>query len=153
MSNFNPRSREGSDAFIFCINADRIISIHAPARGATLYKKGMALVDIAFQSTLPRGERRLIVLIFYVLPDFNPRSREGSDGGIYIAGVTRFISIHAPARGATLPYAGDELQTIFQSTLPRGERLDKQFARSQWRISIHAPARGATIKRSLGLCP
>ena len=101
--NFNPRSREGSDknrvtSFFFgeiSIHApargatpdgnqtlDRgRISIHAPARGATklrLLPEGNA----RFQSTLPRGERRM-------LDCDNSR--------------TINISIHAPARGATLP--------------------------------------------------
>ena len=57
----------------------------------------------------------------------------------------QWISIHAPARGATLyspslcPFFG------FQSTLPRGERRSIGSGSSQFStISIHAPARGAT---------
>ena len=147
------------------------ISIHAPARGATLRRgndivsclyfnprsregsdgaKEHEVLDIyKFQSTLPRGERRLLSSIsavshtyfnprsregsdsparFFPLPClyFNPRSREGSDGVIFLApsGVTT-ISIHAPARGATAYPA--------QNTLREAG------------ISIHAPARGATI--------
>ena len=77
------------------------ISIHAPARGATLsfqatgvnpvyfnprsregsdglgdYKPQLAEL---FQSTLPRGERRKSWEFRHLLTDFNPRSREGSD--------------------------------------------------------------------------
>ena len=55
------------------------ISIHAPARGATTLL-GFSTTLQKFQSTLPRGERRLWFLI--------PR-------------IVRGISIHAPARGAT----------------------------------------------------
>ena len=99
--NFNPRSREGSD----CSPCDSIsivdISIHAPARGATL------------------------VLLCRQMRDFhfNPRSREGSDvfrGKMYFAKLK--ISIHAPARGATAVHATVSRLLIFQSTLPRGER-------------------------------
>ena len=55
------------------------ISIHAPARGATV-KELCEIVWGEFQSTLPRGERR-----------------------VFLCHVTdnRSISIHAPARGAT----------------------------------------------------
>ena len=99
-SNFNPRSREGSDAWQ---KADWLyyqISIRAPARGATgrpcqlLYVKG-------FQSALPRGERLPLTRgMLQVLPrgerhnmvgycqshrDFNPRSREGSDDGTQLS--------------------------------------------------------------------
>ena len=78
--------------------------------------------------------------------NFNPRSRVGSDP-IVPDNNNRFsvISIHAPAWGAT----GDEedkcLRRIFQSTLPRGERLQQLFDLFLFfRISIHAPAWGAT---------
>ncbi len=55
---FNPRSREGSDDNSLSVNIDRaIISIHAPARGATKIGGGNTSIHI-FQSTLPRGERR-----------------------------------------------------------------------------------------------
>ena len=56
---FNPRSREGSDFSAELHPVTKIISIHAPARGAT--------AGVLHQKT-----RR---------PHFNPRSREGSDTG------------------------------------------------------------------------
>ena len=69
-----------------------MISIHAPARGATQSQHR------------PTAERL----------DFNPRSREGSDDVLYYSGtVYNYISIHAPARGATATniengkYSGD----------------------------------------------
>ena len=59
--NFNPRSREGSDI----LNANTVtkfmdISIHAPARGATNLTDEQIDNLIEFQSTLPRGERRVL---------------------------------------------------------------------------------------------
>ena len=55
---------------------------------------------------------------------FNPRSRTGSDFETQInETATKAISIHAPARGATV--------------------MDKEFIQL-FDISIHAPARGAT---------
>ena len=65
--NFNPRSREGSDAGVFMFIPTIVISIHAPAKGATRKHQKTA------QSFL----------------HFNPRSREGSDDFIR-AIVTRF---------------------------------------------------------------
>ena len=59
-----------------------------------------------FQSTLPRGERRFIIALV-IIPDM--------------------ISIHAPARGATLLCSVSIWLLEFQSTLPRGER---RYARS-----------------------
>ena len=55
---------------------------------------------------------------------FNPRSRAGSDAE------------SANARSRIV---------LFQSTLPRGERLPRGIVRSiRYGVSIHAPARGAT---------
>ena len=101
-----------------------------------------------FQSTLPRGERPYWMIIQIGDLNFNPRSREGSDGNQYQGnqqlqqfqstlprGERRWlsppfyyfkeISIHAPARGATF-FLMQPLQMVilFQSTLPRGERRD-----------------------------
>ena len=102
----------------------KIISIHAPARGATA-PCSVVLSMPGFQSTLPRGERPLkLMQTQYNISHFNPRSREGSDR-----------SLCSPVSGSTQ----------FQSTLPRGERLICITAiMCQFKISIHAPARGAT---------
>ena len=79
------------------------ISIHAPAKGAT---NTTVQTWIAFSDFNPRSregsdhhEHRYNTHDSY----FNPRSREGSDLG-YLAMEMRsiFISIHAPAKGATI---------------------------------------------------
>ena len=79
--NFNPRPREGGDLYQRGLSDYEIeISIHAPARGATLF----------------------VGWIGETTKDFNPRPRERGDGGVgrqVVVGVA--ISIHAPARGAT----------------------------------------------------
>ena len=98
---FNPRSREGSDE-----------------TGGFYYGSLQK-----FQSTLPRGERQRRWNLTLSATDFNPRSREGSDCSHVCAERVRGISIHAPARGATkLSLIVIPLFTLFQSTLPRGER-------------------------------
>ena len=100
-----------------------------------------------FQSSLPRGERlkyfqvychfydfnprsregsdAFAVVVDGVINDFNPRSREGSDGySKHDAESADHISILAPARGATMRVLKPEhTLIIFQSSLPRGERL------------------------------
>ena len=102
LTDFNPRSRMGSDGFSFAgkqLNlfqstlphgerqnhvagffGDVSISIHAPAWGAPPLQSGWKLEKI-FQSTLPHGERRAYNII---------------DIAKY-----QGISIHAPAWGAT----------------------------------------------------
>ena len=101
---FNPRSREGSDlsgrlyfSTIHCFNP-------RSREGSDKSGRNTNGRMTKFQSTLPRGERRL--------------SPAHIDGPLH-------VSIHAPARGAT-----EDVRMIcqrpfvFQSTLPRGERHD-----------------------------
>ena len=78
------------------------ISIHAPAKGATI------------------PVRRIHIVPHH----FNPRSREGSDIGLFDTYINHYI---------------------FQSTLPRRERRKRSFKKCAFSvISIHAPAKGAT---------
>ena len=125
---------------------------------------------VGFQSTLPRGERHIRICISCMMMwhfnprsregsdyaphqisrdtvHFNPRSREGSDSfTLYFSQRRENISIHAPARGATKAERLTESLRLFQSTLPRGERLLFDLPGNiLQRISIHAPARGATL--------
>ena len=133
-----------SDFFKFFLR----ISIHAPARGATQKSqpRGHPLVNFNPRSRegsdMPKPFKT--VLMFHFNPrsregsdcrslfrfsrscDFNPRSREGSDAILSRDPRNAEISIHAPARGATMQA---QKRAILQ------------------RISIHAPARGATRLR------
>jgi len=98
---FNPRAREGRDVNVYSSLLASKVSIHAPARGATQY--GIYIGNMAgFQSTRPRGARPAHPVLQCAMAGFNPRAREGRD--IYtIFGLCRvYVSIHAPARGATL---------------------------------------------------
>ena len=124
---------------------NRMISIHAPAKGATFISLWESSPDSLFQSTLPRRERRWIPSRLSCPCDFNPRSREGSDifytlfrmvilyfnprsreGSDYrtseLIQTTQYISIHAPAKGATMEFPFLKTGEAFQSTLPRRER-------------------------------
>ena len=58
------------------------------------------------------------------------------------------ISIHAPARGATTAWIFYRMQKpLFQFTpLREGRRMDRHFVPGLYIISIHAPARGATVR-------
>ena len=84
----------------------RCISIHAPAKGATLLQKDLRYRK-GFQSTLPRRERRCFDAKTEAGLNFNPRSREGSDAFFTQHRKLGYISIHAPAKGATLAHGFD----------------------------------------------
>ena len=143
---FNRRSRKGSDApkSISSLILSKFQS--TLPRGERPSGSWFSFTPIQFQSTLPRGERRFISLQFNIF---------------------RYISIHAPTRGATKSLNELKRQCIFQSTLPRGER--RRSSAHNWDIcnfnprshegsdpcsyiglislgviSIHAPTRGAT---------
>ena len=101
---------------------DLFISIHAPARGATwLWALDNADQD-DFNPRSREGSDKIGKIVFLSKSDFNPRSREGSD--FYDAEDVDYvyISIHAPARGATISVSDRPAFLRFQSTLPRGER-------------------------------
>src|SRR5690606_13631851 len=118
----------------------------APARGATTGSPCKS-ADTSFLSTLPHGERLVLLIFLFAfklflstlphgerptgrltissLRSFYPRSRTGSDPVVVRA------QTHMP---------------WFLSTLPHGER-HRFLSMPQWlqRVSIHAPARGATL--------
>ena len=101
IADFNPRSREGSDAVI-------------------LYHKCI------FRNFNPRSREGSDVSQSYISPppfiNFNPRSREGSDQATHERYDIFRISIHAPAKGATVYLNARAHLHLFQSTLPRRER-------------------------------
>ena len=102
ITNFNPRSRGGSDTkAIFIETLGNPISIHAPAEGATCRLRHH-IKGGKFQSTLPRRERPTCICKTSPIRYFNPRSRGGSDNlPVFPQHLIVHISIHAPAEGAT----------------------------------------------------
>ncbi len=126
-SYFNPRTREGCDCAALQTVSENLISIHAPARGATgPIWLGSRWVGMNFNPRTREGCDKLCKCeLDCDCADFNPRTREGCDMVVCVPPqLDELISIHAPARGATQP--------AFALT----EKVN---------ISIHAPARGATI--------
>jgi len=132
------------------------VSIHAPARGATGETPNQTQTYKLFQSTHPRGVRRGIVLLVVSDAGFQSTHPRGvrrqlmarcwrlhlqfqstHPRGVrlqlkdYLSHLED-VSIHAPARGATV-------------LAERIKRLNE--------VSIHAPARGATwLSKPLGYC-
>ncbi len=122
-----------------------------------------------FQSTLPHGERLGRISDARIYNSFNPRSRMGSDILALMDWIGPVVSIHAPAWGATRLRVRSSNDSLFQSTLPHGERRKKatmaiitpmfqstlphgerhdqvDAAGGAFRVSIHAPAWGATYR-------
>ena len=102
---FNPRAREGrDDALRDRAAADLGVSIHAPARGATRTVSYFLPRFPGFNPRAREGRDVAHVVIGLALRyRFNPRAREGRDAGADGALLHVFtVSIHAPARGATI---------------------------------------------------
>ncbi len=172
---FNPRAREGRDATRTHGRShatsfqstrprgarraraaehaqQRVVSIHAPARGATAHA---ARLDRACAG-------------------FNPRAREGRDasspdsspgrmrfqstrprgarhyGSENMSGKITFQSTRPRGARRCVP-SSVSARSVFQSTRPRGARQDAGFERDAVAVvSIHAPARGATCGAATG---
>ena len=77
---FNPRSHEGSDLKRANIQIFRVISIHAPTRGATHIMPPSAdfIEEISIHAPT-RGATHVVGIPCKAVWDFNPRSHEGSD--------------------------------------------------------------------------
>ena len=121
-----------------------VISIHAPAKGATesrcrssgsgcdfnprsregsdrTFWRGQSVLSISIHAPA-KGATRNRHSSRTRYTDFNPRSREGSDFLRFKPEISCIISIHAPAKGATCHSLSLVISTLFQSTLPRRER-------------------------------
>ena len=122
---FNPRTRVGCDPKFDKKNIDvTMVSIHAPAWGATIDHKAAAPWS-QFQSTHPRGVRHgRCHLLAGRFSGFNPRTRLGCD----LAG--RYGHQHPQGSfnprtrvGCDDPLKADDVWSeAFQSTHPRGVR-------------------------------
>ena len=100
-----------------------VISIHAPAKGATDGEKSKSQEGQDFNPRTREGCDEIDPVELRESVNFNPRTREGCDISRKRIRFELGISIHAPAKGATWP-------PIVKVVL--------------FFISIHAPAKGAT---------
>ena len=141
---FNSRSREGSDCQVPLLCLQGRVSIHAPARGATFGATTLTVEEevsihapargatrvlrvwmpsLAFQFTLPRGERRNPSFRSRICWSFNSRSREGSDLWSQLQFCPSRCFNSRSREGSDSNGCGIAVcNSPFQFTLPRGER-------------------------------
>ena len=125
----------------------KYVSIHAPTRGATYpTKEGYTNLLVSIHAPT-RGATKYNNKYSIYIKSFNPRSHEGSD---YISckNCTKITCFNPRSHEGSDLFGKFALSYIFkfQSTLPRGERLEAEF--QKWyngKVSIHAPTRGATV--------
>ena len=143
---FNPRSREGATCGHSSASGTALISIHAPVKGATFLRYLLKSALFEFQSTLPRRERPTQaegiingIKFQYTLPRRERPRGVGKDAGQHQ------ISIHAPAKGATIPQLRGHFGGVISIHAPaKGATVQAGRRRHCEDISIHAPAKGAT---------
>ena len=127
---FNPRSREGSDE-ISTPSFLRCLDFNPRSREGSDFHVGIWCI---------------------ISKHFNPRSREGSDARWNYSVRCKGISIHAPARGATVSilYLFSDKAISIHAPARGATQFSHLFCRAL-QISIHAPARGATIGKDQNL--
>ena len=153
----------------FVQDGRRLVSIHAPAREATSKRnRGMTSWPSCFNPRPRAGSDSFAIFRHWLPSCFNPRPRAGSDvarrtwvlwnrwsfqstpprgkrPGFLEPSLAGNVSIHAPAREATLPRSRSVRSRWFQSTPPRGKRPGRMKRKALTiDVSIHAPAREAT---------
>jgi len=142
---FNPRTRAGCDLAEKKEPKFEWVSIHAPARGATIDglcdgDKVVVSIHAPARGATPKGN------IFYAdeVVSIHAPARGATDFREQIK-AAEVVSIHAPARGATCPVIF--AQNTWASFNPRtraGCDLYTYYMSLFLVVSIHAPARGAT---------
>jgi len=137
---FNPRTREGCDALPGdCSRSVRLVSIHAPARGATRNRGSQARTFAVSIHAPARGCDRKCLLVAKIVGRFNPTHPS--------AGATNLQALFSAKSITSLGAIS------FQSTHPRGVRLPSKLPAPRFPlVSIHAPARGATSHFQLSKC-
>ena len=90
--------------------------------------------------------------IVYILYDFNPHSRTGSDIRLCNKSLDKTISIHTPAQGVTA--VGNYDQCSMRISIHTPAQGVTSYLRSKAGgvdISIHTPAQGVTVMLILRL--
>ena len=122
----------------------RIISIHAPTRGAT-FQFCFCFISCWFQSTLPREERQSFGKIKWQKIYFNPRSHERSDKNLFTPpSINLYFNPRSHERSDIKASATEPNFSISIHAPTRGATILTMYLWYILHISIHAPTRGAT---------
>ena len=121
---FNPRPRMGGDEVrIYDRVLTASVSIHAPAWGATSLLLKFGRVLRCFNPRPRMGGDMVRHTALKYEARFNPRPRMGGDLRLnYNDHGHNYVSIHAPAWGATKLTIPPARFSLFQSTPPHGGR-------------------------------
>ena len=145
VTDFNPRSREGSDG------SSRRRPVPEEKFQSTLPRRERPDVPCGvspffqFQSTLPRRERLFAVSLIMTRCYFNPRSREGSDEKCQRSVLPIFYFNPRSREGSDLVIINSNFfNDNFNPRSREGSDVNAVLLANYVCISIHAPAKGAT---------
>jgi len=142
---FNPRPHAGGDLASAELAYKRIVSIHAPTRGATA-KKQKKQTCFQFQSTPPRGGRPRNSSRISNTLSFNPRPHAGGDKPVQnLRSAWKCFNPRPHAGGDYLWGRATPPPTSFNPRPHAGGDEQAQRAGEAYVVSIHAPTRGATL--------
>ena len=143
---FNPRPREGGDSVLGRRQRDRLVSIHAPVKGATGGWRPPAGWGRSFNPRPREGGDRVCELPSAIATCFNPRPREGGDFFRPLPPIIHdIVSIHAPVKGATwLGYCDGGGRFVSIHAPVKGATFLCRYDSRCLDVSIHAPVKGAT---------
>ena len=79
VQSFNPRARVGRDQCPLCRKIKTLVSIHAPAWGATLYDASSEEPEESFNPRARVGRDKNLIKEVIKCLSFNPRARVGRD--------------------------------------------------------------------------
>ena len=146
---FNSRARKGRDIHLMRSVISLVVSIHAPARGATLpCRQHLQTSRVSIHAPARGATPASSGDFFFVVVSIHAPAR-GATALLFDQGDVVDVSIHAPARGATWSWPkAREVDEGFNSRARKGRDLQLRVAVPSRLVSIHAPARGATINRN-----
>ena len=150
---FNPRAREGRDQRRRRVGWLFLVSIHAPARGATTTAAFAAeSINVSIHAPARGATYIKIERLYRIYVSIHAPAR-GATGDDVAGAAQHGVSIHAPARGATpLLLASRVSMWSFNPRAREGRDMRRRHLGYAENVSIHAPARGATLA-SVGNSP
>ena len=128
---FNPRARGGRDNLLHFLQLTKLCFNPRARGGRDNLLHFLQLTKLCFNPRARGGRDDLEDIHLSGIYRFNPRARGGRDSNIACNIGSRFVSIHAPAGGATFFVILNCNVRKFQSTRPRGARRHLSLHKDQ----------------------
>src|SRR5690606_21660948 len=125
----------------------RVVSIHAPTRGATSELSSAPETAKCFNPRAHAGRDGVVLMLKCIRDEFqSTRPRGARQDVLPPVPMLSDVSIHAPTRGATLsgPMARNTRMVSIHAPTRGATAVHLLHAAGNAHVSIHAPTRGAT---------